>query len=486
MQFIGLDIGTTGAKALLVDVVGNILNKCYVGYRLFSDGRNVEQSPNDWIGCGSKAIRDLLEGRDPSKIKALSLSTQGASTVAIDSQNNPIGNAVTWMDSRAISEANELVTLLGADYIYRNTGWQVSPSLDAAKILNMKRSKKYSNAKHFLSTIEYMNMFLTGNPVCDPTNASIRQLYNVTCDSYDRQILEAVGLCDEELPEILPTGAYVGGITSKASEMTGLCERTPVYNGAHDQYCASIGAGAINPGDLLLSAGTTWAVMGICEKLMFTKTYISPALHPVTGRYGAMASLVGTGVSMQWFKDKFTDNSFEEINEQVAISESNVDELFFYPYLSGAGYPFWNLEARGSFTGISLEHSKFDFARAIMEASAFNVCTALNDFTENGFTTKSLYMMGGASKSELWCNLIASASKLSVKISNENEACALGAAIIAAKGSGAYIDFNDAVNAMSTQTRIINPDMSLSKKMSAKYKRYTRMWSCIAQYYENS
>jgi len=216
MEFIGLDIGTTGAKALLADERGRVLGKGYAGYGLISDGPRIEQRAGDWIEGGAKAVRQALEGRDPSRVAAVAVSAQGASTAAFDAGGRPIGNAITWMDARAGAEAAELADALGSEYIYRNTGWRINPALDAAKILYMKRSGKYPGAKHFYSTAEYVNLFLAGNPVCDPTCAAIRQLYNVPGGCYDERILRAAGILTGELPEVLPAGALIGAVMKKS------------------------------------------------------------------------------------------------------------------------------------------------------------------------------------------------------------------------------------------------------------------------------
>ncbi len=484
MNYIGLDIGTTGAKALLVDEQGTVLGKGYSGYRLISDGSRVEQNADDWTQSGAYAIRQAMEGHDASGIAAISLSTQGASTVAVDSHNRPIGNALTWMDSRAATEASELADRLGDEYIYRNTGWRISPALDAAKIMHMKRSGQYQNAIRFLSTLEYTNLFLTGNPVCDPSNASIRQLYRVSSQDYDEVILEAAGIKRNELPEVIPTGALVGSVSQSAASATGLLAGTPVYNGAHDQYCASIGAGAIKKGDMLLSAGTTWVVMGIDDKPLFTSTYIAPGVHPINGLFGAIASLVGSGSSLQWFMDEFLSTKFDELNRQALLREDKVRDLFFFPYLSGAGYPIWKPNARGSFMGISLEHDRFDFSRAIMEGAAFGVRKTLDDFASNGCQIQSLKMMGGAAKSSLWRSLVCAAANVPVDMCCESEACASGAAIIAAKGSGRYGSYQEAVDTMSAPTSREYPLPDLAATMNEKYERYERMWSAIAQFYQ--
>jgi len=483
MHYLGLDIGTTGAKALLVDKAGKRLGMGYAGYRLISDGDNIEQRADDWTLCGAAAVRQALEGNDPSMVAAVALSTQGASMLALDAENRPIGNALTWMDGRAKKEANELAEKLGEDYLYRRTGWRVNASLDAAKIMYMKRSDFYGDAVCFLSTLEYMNLFLTGNPVCDPTNASIRQVYDIHKGDYDDEILDAIGVSRAELPEILPAAAPVGHITKAAAAATGLREGTPVYNGAHDQTCASIGAAAVNKGDILLSAGTTWVILGIDEKPLFTDTWIAPAAHPIPGLYSAVASLVGSGMSLQWYRDAFLDVGFDEVNRQVRSRTDKARDLFFYPFLSGAFYPRWAPEARGVFTGIALEHDKYDFARAIMEATAFGVRLALEDFSSNGFDLSALRIMGGAAKSEIWCELIAAAIGRPAVISGETEACALGAAIIAAAGDGAYPSLRDAVEAMTAAPRGVFPNTELTNHLEDKFSKYTRMWDCIRQYY---
>ena len=483
-QYIGLDIGTTGAKALLVNEKGNIIGKGYKGYRLISNGSCIEQRADDWTECAASAIRQAIGENDATGIVAVSLSTQGASTVAIDEKRRPIGNALTWMDTRATEEADSISKELGNEYIYKSTGWRVNPALDAAKIMYMKRSNAYKNAVLYLSTLEYMNLFLTGMPVCDPTNASVRQIYNIRKQDYDDAILDAIGVARNELPEVLATGAPIGCITKTAADLTGLIEGTPVYNGAHDQYCASLGIGAIEKGDMLLSAGTTWVVMGITDHPTFSDSYIAPSVHPVSGLYGEIASLVGNGISLQWFKNEFVIEDFTEIDRRAAERAEKTSELFFYPYLAGANYPIWKLNARGAFTGIRLDHDRFDFARSIMEGCAFGVRRTLEDYARNGCDIHTLKIMGGAAKSQLWCAIIAAASNVHIEVSNESDACAIGAAMIAAKGSGNYHSFSDAVKEMAVKAHCSVPDPALAVALNEKYGRYQHMWENIVRYYE--
>ena len=484
MYIIGLDIGTTCTKALVADVQGRVIAVGNSGYSLISSGCHVEQRALDWITASVQAIREAVKGIDPSKVQGLSLSTQGGSTVSVDEKGNFMGNAITWMDTRAKAEAEEIEEILGGDYIYRTTGWKMNPAFDAAKIRYLRKREGERPAKKYWTTLEVVNQFLTGNSVIDPTNAAMRQLYHVEEGRWDPKLLKAATITEEELPEVMPTGVKIGGLRREAAKQTGLPENIPVFNGAHDQYCASIGGGVIAEGEMLLSAGTTWVLMGIGKKPLFTDSYIAPGRHPVKGLYGAIASLVCSGASMQWYKNEFLPEDFQTMNEEAHKRRERVKELFFYPYLSGANYPVWNLNARGTFTGITLETDRFDFARAIMEGVAFGVRQGLSDFDANGYRTRRLTIMGGASKSELWCQMIASVTHMTVLRLNQSDVCAVGAAMIAACGLGVYRDYGQAAKAMVHVDRVYEPTKEEVAFYDEKYQKYMHFWDCMKKYYE--
>ena len=483
MYVIGLDIGTTGTKALLVDSeTGAVAGKGYRGYELTTKGACVEQDANDWITASIQSIREAISGNEHRIVSAISVSSQGASMAMVEQDGAPLGNAITWMDSRATAEAAELEARLGNDYIYHMCGWRMFPSLDAAKILYLKHAGLDRPGCRYLSTIELVNAFLTGRAVIDPTNAAIRQLLDIRTARWDARMLDALGITPEQLPEIEPTGALVGRLTRAAAQATGLAEGTPVYSGAHDQYCASIGAAAIQAGDMLLSAGTTWVVVGLGTQPLFTPSYIAPSIHPVPGLYGALASLSGSGVSMEWYKNKFLPEvSYRDMDAEAERRE--IGDLFYYPYPLGAAYPLWNPRARAAFTGSTLEHDRFDYARAILEGVAFGVRRTLSDFSENGCSIDSLKVLGGAAKSPLWTRLICDITNVPIELLREPDACALGAAVIAACGAGAYPTSFAATNAMVRRAATLEPDAEHAAYFKDKFERYTRLWAQMAQYY---
>ncbi len=482
MYVLGIDIGTTCTTVVVLAKNGEVVSTGSHGYQLISSGSHIEQRAEDWTEAVVKAVREALSDIDGSQIQAISLSTQGASSVAIDKDYNTIGNALTWMDSRAMVESNELESKLTADYIYKTTGWKPNPTLDAAKIMYMKKQPEYANATQFISTLEFVNLFLTGNAVVDPTNAAMRQLYNIEKGCWDKKILEASGINEEELTPVLPTGAKIGELTDNAAKLMGLPSGLPVFNGAHDQYCAAIGAGAVNEGDMLLSAGTTWVLLGITTKPMFTDSYIAAGKHPVSGLYGALASLVTSGASLQWFKDEFISEGFKEMDAEVA--KRKCPDLFFYPYLAGAAYPIWKLNAKGAFTGVSLSHDRFDFARAIMEGVAFGVKRGLEDFAKNGSIVKQLIIMGGAAKSVVWSEMIADVTGIPIIRLNQADICAVGAGMIAALGIGWYDSYESAAEAMTKVDHLYHPNKDTQDYYGQKYAQYRRMWDFMQKYYD--
>ena len=483
---IGLDLGTTCTKALVVDENGQVLSQGSQGYPLISDGAKIEQRAEDWVSCSAAAIRQAVEGLKDAEVCAISLSTQGGSTVPVREDGSCIGNAWTWMDTRCTPEAEEVEKLLTDAYIYKTTGWKIDPSLDAAKILRMKRMEEFKDAVCYLTTLEIVNRWLTGVPAIAPTHCAIRQLWNTEKNDWDEAILNTIGLSREELPPVLPTGAFVGGLTEEAAKDTGLPAGIPVYNGGHDQYCGSIGAGAVKDGDMLLSAGTTWVLMGISKKPLFTESYIAPGKHPVEGLYGAIASLVCSGASLQWFKNNFLPEEFDEMNRRVVENREKTGALTFFPYMAGANYPLWQLNAKGAFTGIGLEHDRFDFARAIMEGVAFGIRRAVEDFRQNGTEVKSIVMMGGAARSPVWMDMIASITGVQIQSLNQSDVCALGAAVIAACGCGIYGSYQEAAAAMIHVDKVYTPKQEDVDYYDEKFRNYHRMWQCMRKYYEET
>jgi sugar (pentulose or hexulose) kinase len=401
----------------------------------------------------------------------------------LDKNNKPIGRAITWMDGRAAAESDTLESLLGNETIYRTCGWSMNPSLDAPKILYMKNRKEYADAALYLSTIEYINLKLTGKAVIDPSNAAIRLLYNTGEGGWDKKILNALGITERELPEIRNTGELAGTLMQNSAAELGLSPGVRVYTGAHDQYCASLGCGAVTPGDMLISTGTAWVLLGITTHPVFSETRIASSRHPEPGLYGNLISLSSIGASYQWIRDCFLQTlQFDTIDAKAAGSVQKSRDLFFVPWLSGSGYPMINISARGGFIGMDFSSDPYCMALAVMESAAFSLKNAVADLNSHGFSPRALKIMGGASNSAVWMDILSAVLDIPLYKTEVADSCALGAAFIAARGEGWYKNYGEAAEKTVRQEKL--PPSSLDRDFyGEKILRYNEVISHMQGFY---
>lgn len=430
--YIGIDVGTTSLKALALTEDGECVATAKCSYELYANGREATQNADDWYNAAVTAIREISEKvKNLGEIRAISTSAQGGASVLLGKNSETLTPAYSWMDNRAASESEELKSRFGADLFYTRYGWRMQPNADAAKLLWMKKniSSVYENAEKIPSTLGFINERLTGNCVEDPTCAAIRRLYDINKCEMSADLLGYLALPEEKLPITLSTGAFVGNLTRKAAEDTGLSETVRVYNGAHDQYCASVGSGIVDVGELLLATGTAWVLFGVTESPLFGESRISPCIHPAGG-YGALSTVTGIGAAFEWIA-KLTQTPLNELSAGAAERKGKNDNLFFRPSATGTGLLIGN-SLGAHISGLSIGHDKFDLALALMEGAAFETALVIEEYRKSGMSEiSSITMSGGATASVFWQSLIADVTGLEVYASQQTESPALGAAVIA-------------------------------------------------------
>lgn len=474
MYFIGIDVGTTGTKAAVVDENGHVLGKGYREYALIpSAGGRVEQNAEDWWDATVSAVREAVSAiRDPENVRAVSLSTQGGSTLAVDCNFKPLTNALTWMDTRA-SEENAAIANEYADYIYKTGGWQSAPFFDPSKLrwLAANQPDVFRGAYSFVSTQEFVQYRLTGKNIIDPTNAAMRQLVNVRKGTWDAKLLEISNITEERLPQCLPTGTLIGSLTPEAAQALTLSESVKVYNGAHDQYCAALGSGTIHAGDMLLSTGTTWVVLGVSEEPLFTDTFIAPGVHPCKGLYGNITTLKSAGSALKWYR-QLTGEDFRTMDAEAEKRRDSAEGLLYYPYYAGSGFPHYIDEVKACCLGMELMHDKYDLARALMEGVAFETRMSLEEFARHGASISHLKMVGGAAKSHIWSEITCNVTGCEIQFPQEADTCCIGAAMLAAVGEGFYENYNEAAERMVLYSETMTPNSEDADFYQRKYERY--------------
>lgn len=487
--YIGIDVGTTSVKATAIGENGERLGSAKRAYELHtSGGLEVTQSADDWWTATAESVRELAnrlsgvegKGESAAKVRAISISAQGGSTPAIDADGNAITEAMTWMDKRAFAESNELTSRFAADGLYRSFGWRATPGCDAAKLLWLKRHRPeiFEKAASFPSTLGWINLKLTGNNVEDPTCAAIRRLYDINDGGMSREMLEYIGIDESRLPKVLPTGAFVGYLTDEASEALGLDKDVAVFNGAHDQYCASLGSGISGSGELLLATGTAWVLFGVTEKPLFTSSYISPGRHP-TGKFGALATISGFGATFEWLS-ALTGTPLAELSHGAEADGRRAKDksIMFRPFVSGTGLLCG--ANGGTLDGLGINSDKYDIALTLMEGAAFEARLVIDEFRKSGMEDmKRLTMTGGATASTLWQKLIAATADIPLYVSPETNSPATGAAVLAAAGCNGMEKCEDYSGRFALPGERVIPDRECSDFYRAKLDDYMKWRSAL-------
>ena len=477
---LGIDIGTTGTKAILFSQDGPIVNKAYRGYPISTPGVGFcEQDPRDWWAALCDTVKEVTA--DPSireNVVAMALSTQGGTTIGVDEKGKAVRPAFVWNDCRCTEELEEFKHELPDLDVYRFSGWHATAAMPALQCrwLKKQETENYQKIRRFLSVPDYLSLKLTGRAAIDRSNAGINRFADLQNAKYDERLLGFAGLMEDQLPEILPSGAVIGTLTEKAAAELGLPANVELISGAHDQYAAALGAGALKSGDILVGTGTSFVVTAVTGKPAFD-TGFPVSVSAAPGLYGCLRSLSSGGVCLDWLRENLTGENgsplpYSVIDQETERLNAAKDDLFFFPFsgLCGDKKRF----SKASFTGLDLSHNKYHLARAVMESAAFQIRWMIEAFPEkpgkDGFV-----LAGGASKSPTWTRIIADVMGMPVRVPEDPDLACVGAAILAGTGCGIYQDVAEGYKTLGVKTRTVMPDPAAQKAYDQYYARYQQI-----------
>jgi len=490
---VGLDIGTTGTKAVFVDEHFKIIADAYKPYDFISNDHGfVEQNPHDWWDAAICTIRECVKKSGIKDIKGICLSTQGATLVCVDDKGIPLSNAIVWVDVRAGKQGKYVNETYGKDFVYKKTGWRSQNCFNFLQILWIKDNdiELFNKTAKFLSTNEYINFKLTGEYVGDPSNAAISGLYNITQKKLDDELLEILGICKTRVAKILESGKQIGCISDRVAKELGLPSGIPVFNGGHDQYMAAVSVGAIANGDILLSCGTSWCITSITDTLVFdTVNYSSPGLHVLDDLYGSMAYTPAGGAALEWFRKNLLNNgealpSYMYLNEIAEQAPSGANGVMFMPHFSGTSYPTWSDHSRASLLGLNLLHGQSDVVRAVMEGVGFEINWVLESVKANVQIGNTIKALGGATKSHVWMQIVSDITGLTVYKSTVSDAPPIGTAIIAGVNSGFYKNIDMAIKGFNNNPEAVQPRVKENNLYQELYDEYKRRFKLLQECYE--
>ncbi len=494
----GVDAGTTSFKGAIFDESLELVASHQVDYTLLTPAVDwVEYPAEAYWERFADVTRALLEksGVAAVEIEALAISSQGETLIALDEKNQPLGNAIIWLDNRAVREAEELKAVFGRRTVYENSGQaDMLATWPAAKISWIRRNRPefFAKAKKYLLLEDWLLFHLTGRFAGEPNLWASSAMLNIHTVAWWPEMLHEIGVQEAKLPEILPCGTPIGPVRAEAAARTGLSCSTMVVMGALDQTCNTIGAGITLPGSVCETTGSCLAVSATLPNFVPWREDMPVTCqnHAVPGRYTVLLWSQSAGMVFKWFARGFypefdgdLDAAFAHMNQEAAAVPAGCEGLVMLPHLNGASNPEFDPHAKGVFCGATLQHSRAHFTRAIMEAVAFMLRRNTEQLASLGVRFDSLYCMGGGSRSPLWLSIKAAVTCCSMVPLMAQESGCLGAALLAGVGVGRYPDIDRAAQGLNFTGEAIMPDPSLKPRYDEAFMRYVALYEALKPYF---
>jgi sugar (pentulose or hexulose) kinase len=479
---IGLDSSTTATKAIAFDRGGKIAAQAREPIPLAAPlPDRYEQDPRDWWASARAALKKVAGAVDPGRIAAVAVSNQRETFVPLDGSGNPVRPAIIWLDERCRSEVGEFSRKIGAARIHRITGKPPDYAPVVYRLAWMKRHEPdlFAETRMFSDVHSYLAHRLAGAYAASWASADPSGMFDVRRKRWSAVVLRALELDETRLPALCPPGAVIGSISAEAAASTGLAERTPVIAGGGDGQAAGLGANALDPRRAYFNLGTA-AVCGVYGTDYRTdRAYRTMCSCSDSGYYYECSLRAGT-FSVDWLIRNVLGvdpadepGVYGDLEKSAEAIPAGSGGLFYLPYICGAMNPYWDMNARGAFVGLSSSHNRGHMYRSILEGIAFEQSFALRAVEKAiGRQVDDLMAIGGGAAVDVWCRIVADVTGKNVRRPETTEASGLGAGIAAAVGAGWYPGFREAAAGMTGVRDTFRPDPenhARYQKLSAVY-----------------
>jgi xylulokinase len=485
--FLGIDVSTTGAKALLIDEKGAVAATATTALSLQTPKPLwSEQDPLEWWTGTSASIRRALADADANggEISAVGLTGQMHGLVLLDAARSVLRPAILWNDQRTGAECEQIHRLVGKAELIREAGNVALTGFTAPKILWVRNHEPevYRKARLVLLPKDYVRLHLTGEAAMDKADGSGTLLFALRDRSWSRLVLDRLQIPTEWLPPTFEGPAVTGRVTAEAAAETGLPPGTPVVAGGGDQSAGAVGTGAVRPGVVSLTLGTSGVVFATTDApLVEPEGRLHAFCHAVPGKWHFMGVTLSAAGSLQWYRDALAPGEgFGALVAEAEQAPAGSEGLVFLPYLSGERTPYPDPLARGSFVGLTLRHQRAHLTRAVLEGVAFSMrdCFVLLQGAGLG-AVKEVRIAGGGAKGPLWRRIVASVLGLPMVTVNSTEGAAYGAALLGAVGAGAWPSVEAACDATVAVTGREEPVAAWAGVYEALYPRYRELYPAL-------
>ncbi|HLO28457.1 MAG TPA: xylulokinase [Anaerolineales bacterium] len=490
--FLGIDTSTTSSKALLIDEEGQVLAVASSPHTLQTPKPLwSEQDPREWWKAVSASIRQVLieSGIGAERIAAVGLTGQMHGLVLLDAAGEVLRPAILWNDQRTQAECDQIHARLGKEHFIQISGNVALTGFTAPKILWVQKNEPdvYGRAQHVLLPKDYIRLKLTGEYAMDKADGAGTVLFDLKSRGWSVEILEKLGIDPAWMPRTFEGPEFTGRITPEAAAATGLNVGTPVAAGGGDQAAQAVGVGAVEPGVVALTVGTSGVVFATTPSaLIEPEGRLHAFCHAVPGMWHFMGVMLSAAGSLQWYRDTLAPvASFDDLLKEAEPVPAGSEGLQFLPYLSGERTPYPDPLARGAFIGLTLRHGRGHMTRAVLEGVSFGLKDTFTLIQNAGLgEIKQVRASGGGTKGALWRQILASALEAELVTVNTSEGAAFGAALLAGVGAGAWSDVPSACKVAVKITGSTGPDAAQAEAYRKAYPLYRELYPALKSSFE--
>ena len=483
MLYVGIDLGTSACKLLLTNETGRILNTVTHEYPLsFPHPGWSEQNPSDWWDAVVSGMPELLRGFDASQVAGIGAGGQMHGLVALDAQDNVIRPAILWNDGRTFGEVEYLNGTVGKEKLSALTANIAFAGFTAPKILWMKQHEPENFAKiaKIMLPKDFINYKLTGVHSCDYSDASGMLLLDVEHRCWSKEMLEICSVCESQMPKLYESFEVTGTLRPSVAEQLGLPETVKVVAGAGDNAAAAVGTGVVGAGGCNISLGTSGTIFISSDTFGVDPNNALHAFAHADGGYHLMGCMLSAASCNKWLCDEILKTN-DYAAEQTPITEDRLgnNHVFFLPYLMGERSPINDTNARGTFTGMTMDTTRADLVQAVLEGVAFAIRDSFEVAKSLGVQIPRSYICGGGSKSPLWRKIFANVLGIPLDMVKTEQGPGYGGAILAMVGCGQYASVQAACDALIEVASTTEPDPVLRERYEARYLQFSRIYPAM-------
>ena len=478
--YIGIDLGTSAAKLLLMDELGEIKNVISKEYSLeFPKPGWSQQNPEDWRKAILEGIPELLTGFDGASVAGIGCGGQMHGLVILDENDNVIRPAILWNDGRTAAQVDYLNNEVGKEKLSGMTANIAFAGFTAPKILWVweNEPENFARIAKIMLPKDYVNYILTGVHACDYSDASGMLLLDVEHKCWSRQMLEIVGVTEKKMPKLFESYHCIGTVKPDVAKLLGLGEHVVVAAGAGDNAAAAVGTGVVGEGGCNISLGTSGTVFISSEKFGVDSTNALHAFAHADGGYHLMGCMLSAASCNKWLMEDILQTT-DYAAQQAAIREACLGEnhTYFLPYLMGERSPINDTDARGTFIGMTMDTTRADLVQAVLEGVAFAIRDSVEVARSLGISITSSKICGGGAKSALWKRILANVLNIPLESPESEQGPGMGGAMLAMVACGAYDSVKAVCDRFVRVAAVVEPEPALVAKYEKRYQQFRKIY----------